>query len=92
MGLHLGKLCREVDFLMKPGACDRFLYGRLVQEPCCLALLQKGCCIAAPEIRLIAPDESTAATGVMRQIKNFPRASVAQFAQAVGAIYYAAQP
>ena len=41
-----------------------------------------------PELRLLAADGSLANTPLMRQLAARPDCTVAQFAQAVGAVYY----
>lgn len=89
IGLHLGVLSREGDFLLRTGMRQRFLYGRFTKSRRCFDLIQEGCAAFAPEYELLAPDDSTAQTSLMRQLASLPGYTVAQFGQAVGAIYYA---
>ncbi len=88
IGLHLGQISREIGFLLEPETADRFLFGRFVRHPRCFGLLQEGCALAAPEMRLIAADEDLAASPLMRQLAGLGEGRVARFGQAVGAIYY----
>ena len=41
-----------------------------------------------PELRLVAADSGLACTGLMRQLAAMQRVTVAQFGQAVGAVFY----
>ena len=52
-------------------------------------LLQEGCREIMPELRLEAADEDLTCTALMRQLPSHG-VTVAQFGQAVGAMYYAA--
>ena len=88
IGRHLGHVCREMDWLLQPKTNTRFLFGRFVKDPVCFALLREGCASVAPHIELNAADEDLAATPLMKALAARPDAPVAQFAQAVGAIYY----
>ena len=88
IGENLGQVCRELEWLLRPQTDVRFLFGRFVKEPECFALLQEGCAAAAPGVRLEAMDGALACTPLMRALSERPDISVAQFAQAVGAVYF----
>lgn len=88
IGENLGQVCRELEWLLQPQTDVRFLFGRFVKEPDCFALLQEGCAAVAPGIRLEAMDGTLAYTPLMRALSQRPDISVAQFAQAVGAVYF----
>lgn len=60
----------------------------MVKEPACFRLLCEGAARREPELRLLAADGSLANTPLMRQLAARPDCTVAQFAQAVGAVYY----
>ncbi|MCR5137203.1 MAG: hypothetical protein K6C12_08915 [Oscillospiraceae bacterium] len=89
VGLHLGVLSREADFLLRTGLCQRYLYGRFTRNRSCFELIREGCTACAPEYELLAPDDDTARTPLMRQLAALPGYTVAQFGQAVGAVCYA---
>ena len=68
--------------------CIRDSFGRLVKTDACFRLLCEGAQRVAPGIELRAADDALANTPLMRQLAAHPRYTVAQFGQAVGAIYY----
>ena len=88
IGENLGQVCRELDWLLQPQTDIRFLFGRFVKERDCFSLLREGCAAVAPGVRLEAMDGDLACTPLMRALSLHPERSVAQFAQAVGAIYF----
>ncbi len=90
MGAALGKVCRELDFLCAPETRVRYLYGRIVQNPSCLALIREGCAGTASDITLESADSCPASTPLMRELAARPGVSEAQFAQSVGCIHFAA--
>lgn len=89
IGLHLGKLSREAEELLEPGTRRRCVFGRFVKRPACFRLIREGCAAAFPELELTAADEDMACTALMRELAAMEGVTVAQFGQAVGAIYYA---
>ena len=90
IGRHLGVLCLETDNLLCPGTSDRYLYGRMILNETCFREIREGFAEVSPCVRLIPGDESLANTPLMRQLAATKSFSVAQFGQAVGAVYYAA--
>lgn len=88
IGFHLGQVNRELSFLLHPQSRVRFLFGRFVKKPACFALLREGCAAAAPELRLEAADDALAVTNLMKELSRRGSAAVAQFGQAVGAVYF----
>lgn len=88
IGFHLGQVSRELEFLLHPQSRVRFLFGRFVKKPACFALLKEGCAAAAPELRLEAADDALAETGLMRALSQRGSGNLAQFGQAVGAVYF----
>ncbi len=89
IGLHLAVVTQEMDFLLHPAADTRFLFGRFVKRPAVFALLREGFESLGGGIRLLPSDEDLAGTPLMRQLAGTDGVTVAQFGQAVGAIYFA---
>ena len=89
IGQNLAVVSREMACLTRPETNVRFLFGRFVKRPAVFALLNEGFTAYAPELRLVPSDEGLAKTPLMRALAKSPEITVAQFGQAVGAIYYA---
>lgn len=89
IGVNLSVMAREMDYLLHPAARTRFLFGRFVKRPAVFALLEKGFHEGCPELRLVPSDGELARTPLMRALAESREATVAQFGQAVGAIYFA---
>lgn len=89
IGRCLAETWLELEIILKPKVKDRFLFGRLVKEPRCFALMQKSYKEIVKEGKLLVADSSIANTSLMRQLEAHPQYTVAQFAQAVGALYFA---
>ena len=89
IGRHLAQVSREMDFILHPETQTRYLYGRFVKRARCFALIQEGCAEVMPSLRLVAADENLACSPLMLQLAQRPGVTVAQFGQAVGAIYFA---
>lgn len=89
VGEYLAVTWRETDFILQPDAKDRTLFGRFVKRPACFRLLCEGAARREPELRQYAAGSDLANTALMKQLDAHPDYTVAQFAQAVGAVYYA---
>jgi len=94
IGGYLAATLRETEFLLSPKAKKRILYGRFVKSQKCLKLMQEGvkqstCPPASPSV-FSAGDDTLAYTPLMRSLKDNPDYTVAQFGQAIGAVYFAA--
>ena len=89
IGQNVGQISREMALLMRPQTDTRYLFGRFVKHPACFRLLQEGCRESLPTLRLEAADEDLMCTPLMRALPGHG-VTVAQFGQAVGAMYYAA--
>ncbi len=87
LGGSLAAAWAETNLVLRTPCDDRTLFGRLVKDPVCFRLIREGAQTVLPGIRLIAADDELAVTPMMRQLRDSGR-SVAQFAQAVGAVYY----
>lgn len=88
VGEYLAVTWRETEYILQPEAKDRTLFGRFVKLPACFRLLCEGAERREPQLRQYAADGSLANTLLMKQLDEHPDYTVAQFAQAVGAIYY----
>ena len=89
IGEYLAVTWEETRWVLNPRAESRFLFGRLVKNPTCFQLMQEGARRRVPDIKLIVADDESAWTPLMRQLRDEGRYTVAQFAQAVGAVYFA---
>lgn len=88
VGEYLAVTWRETEHILRPEARERTLFGRLVKHPACFRLICQGAARREPDLHLTAADSGLANTDLMRQLEAYPGCTVAQFAQAVGAIYY----
>ncbi len=88
IGRNLGQISREIRFLLHPRTNERFLYGRFVKHPACFSILRDGFREIVPALELIPADDELACSPLMRQLADAKDVTVAQFGQAVGAIYY----
>lgn len=88
IGMNLARLTREMDYLLGTGTNIRYVFGRFVKEKSCFALIEQGFHELLPEYRLRPADDSLALSPLMRQLAALDGVSVAQFAQAVGAVYF----
>ena len=90
IGQNLGQISRETAFLLHPGTNQRYLYGRFVKHPLCFRLMQQGCRDCMPELELLPADDTLACSPLMLQLAARSDVTVAQFGQAVGAVYFGA--
>lgn len=88
VGANLAQLTKEMEYLLDTGTDRRFLFGRFVKNESCFRLIREGFAEVMPEVSLIAADDGLARSGLMRQLAAREDVTVAQFAQAVSAIYY----
>ncbi len=88
MGEYLAIIREETDYLLEPGTRERSLFGRMVKSSRCFDLMCEGAARRTPDHFLYAADENLANTDLMRQLQMHSQYTVAQFAQAVGAVFY----
>lgn len=88
IGEYLAVTWSETDYILHPETADRTLFGRLVKNPVCFRLMCEGAARREPNLRQYAADGSLANTELMQQLDRHPDYTVAQFAQAIGAIFY----
>jgi len=89
IGRNLSVVTREMEWIFGGTPQARFLFGRFVKSPRCFELLRAGFDEAGTGLRLEAADEELANTPLMRQLAAREDVTVAQFGQAVGAVYFA---
>ena len=89
IGENLSVVACEMDYLLHPAAKERFLFGRFIKRPGVFALLDEGFHRGIDGVRLIPSDENLANTPLMRSLAQLADVTVAQFGQAIGAIYFA---
>ena len=89
IGVGLGQICREAEYLLESGTRTRYLFGRFAKRKSCFELICQGCRDTAPEFRLLAADSDMAFSPLMRALKERSDVTVAQFGQAVGSAYFA---
>lgn len=88
VGVYLAVTWEETQYILEPEAVERTLFGRLVKTPACFRLMCEGAARRQPGLKQYAADGSLANTSLMKQLEAHPEYTVAQFAQAVGAIYF----
>lgn len=88
IGEFMAVTWEQTEYILTPETKERTLFGRLVKNPACFRLMCEGAARRDPELRQYAADGSLANTALMRQLEAHPDYTVAQFAQAIGAIYY----
>lgn len=89
IGRNLGMLNREAEFVLGKLPRTRYLFGRFAKKERCFKLIQSGFAETVPAAELLAADEHMAFTGLMKQLRDRENVTVAQYAQAVGAVYFA---
>lgn len=88
IGEYMAVTWQETDYILRPEAKARTLFGRLVKNPACFDLICAGGKARVPGLTQYAADGGLANTVLMKQLDAHPDYTVAQFAQAIGAIYY----
>lgn len=88
IGRNLAHISREAAFLLCPDTNARFIFGRFVKRPRVFELICEGFSEVEPDMQLIPADNDLAYTPLMRALATRPDVTVAQFGQAIGAVYY----
>lgn len=88
IGEYMAVTWQETEYILHPEAKARTLFGRLVKNPVCFDLIREGGRARVPALEQYAADGALANTVLMKQLDSHPDYTVAQFAQAIGAIYY----
>jgi len=89
VGRCLAATWRETGFILDPRTKQRILYGRFVKRVKCFDLIREGA-REMRDIKFIPGDDDLAFTPLMQDLKADENHTVAQFGQAVGAVYFAA--
>lgn len=89
IGRYLAAVWQETEWMLTPEAKPRILFGRFIKKERCFQLLQEGAAQVCP-VALEAGNEGLAYTKIMRQLASEKSYTVAQFGQAVGAVYFVA--
>ncbi|MGO8695569.1 MAG: hypothetical protein ACLQMF_18055 [Rectinemataceae bacterium] len=89
IGESLAVALLETKRILEPGSDERFLFGRMVKSHSCFDLLVEGGRSIDPDISLVVAGTGIANTSLMKQLELHPEFTVAQFAQAIGAVYFA---
>ncbi len=88
IGQYLAVTFAQTEMILEPKAKSRVLFGRLVKNPRCFELMQQGARSIVPDLVFEVADGSIANTRLMKQLEADRDYTVAQFAQAIGAIYF----
>ncbi len=88
IGVFLAVTFEETQYILNPESKVRHLFGRLVKRKTCFEMMVEGGNSRAMEMEMRVADDSIANTPLMKQLAQDEEFTVAQFAQAVGAIYY----
>lgn len=89
IGEYIAVTWAENEYFFHPAAKERTLFGRLVKRRECFEQIKEGAEAREPSLVLKNADSALAVTPLMRQLEEDPVFTVAQFAQAVGALYFA---
>ncbi len=87
IGEYMAVVYAETEYLLGTGLRQRFLFGRFVKVARCFELIKEGAA-RREAVELIAADSEMAYTPLMKELDGDPHYTVAQFGQAVGAIYF----
>lgn len=90
VGEFLAVATWEVNQLLSPAAGPRVLFGRMVKNATCFRLMQEGAAALDPTLVFVQAADGLAESPLMKQLQADPHRTVAQFAQAVGAVYFTA--
>lgn len=89
LGEFLAVTWLETKKILNPQADSRFIFGRLVKRKRCFDLMVKGAQRIKKDISFEIADSTLANTELMKKLEADPHYTVAQFAQAIGAAYFA---
>jgi hypothetical protein len=88
IGEYMAVVFDETEHILRTGLDERFLFGRFVKMPACFALMQEGAARRNPRVHFVAADSEMAYTPLMQALAADPDYTVAQFGQAIGAVYF----
>ncbi len=88
LGEFLAVTLLETRRILEPGSDERFLFGRLVKNRSCFDVMAEGARSVSLDSSFVVAGTGMANTSLMRQLERHPEFTVAQFAQAVGAVHF----
>ncbi|MCD8138472.1 MAG: hypothetical protein LUE17_01615 [Planctomycetaceae bacterium] len=88
IGVALAVTGEEIDWIVQPTVARRTLFGRLVKRAACFDCMCQGALSRNPAADLAVADDGIAETPLMQALSKDTQFTVAQFAQAVGAVHY----
>ena len=91
IGVSLATTYLETNKIIQLGTPNLIAFGRLVKNSRCFELIKEGVKSISDDISLEVADATMANTPLMQQLENNDHYTVAQFAQAIGAVYFANQ-
>jgi hypothetical protein len=89
IGEYLAATLLETKRILDPASDRRFLFGRLVKNRTCFDLMVEGGRRVKEDLSFVVAGTGMANTPLMKQLEAHPEYTVAQFAQAIGAVYFA---
>ena len=89
LGEFLAVAGLETKKILNPETNIRFLFGRLVKSKTCFNLICEGAERISKNLKYIAAGTGIANTILMKELEKNEHYTVAQFAQAIGAVYFA---
>jgi len=89
LGEFLAVAGLETKKILNPETDIRFLFGRLVKNQTCFNLICEGAERISKKLKFIAAGTGIANTILMKELEKNEHYTVAQFAQAIGAVYFA---
>lgn len=91
IGVYLAITWYETEYILSPDCKERTLFGRVVKNKRCFDLIKEGAKSIKNDIIFTLADGGMANTKLMKRLEADEHYTVAQFAQAVGVIYYGNQ-
>ncbi len=91
IGVYLAITWYETEYILAPDCKERTLFGRVVKNKRCFDLIKEGAKSIKSDIVFTLADGKMANTKLMKRLEADEHYTVAQFAQAVGVIYYGNQ-
>ena len=91
IGIYLAITWFETEYILEPARKERTLFGRVVKRKKCFDLIKEGAKNRKADIIFELADGGMANTPLMKQLESDKHYTVAQFAQAVGVIYFGNQ-
>ncbi len=91
IGIYLAITWFETEYILEPACKERTLFGRVVKRKKCFDLIKEGAKSRKADIVFELADGGMANTPLMKQLESDEHYTVAQFAQAVGVIYFGNQ-